>query len=258
MLKYLLAFSITCFGFAASARPFQTEAPRQHADSVIYHSATLTLRKISSHTYVHTSYLETQSFGKVPCNGMIVVDGREAVVFDTPANAESSRELIQFLTTQMAVKINAVIATHFHADCVAGLNEFHNHQISSYAENRTLKIMAAKNTGFNMPQKGFKNKLRLKVGDRKVYAAYLGEGHTRDNVVGYFPVDQVVFGGCLIKEMGAGKGNLEDANTIAWSKTAASIKNTFPQIKIVIPGHGKPGGTELIDYTVQMFQKTGN
>ncbi len=64
-----------------------------------------------------------------------------------------------------------------------------------------------------------------------------------------------MFGGCLIKESGAGKGNLEDANTTDWSLTVTKLKEKYPTTKTVIPGHGKSGGTELLDYTIQLFQQ---
>ena len=85
-------------------------------------------------------------------------------------------------------------------------------------------------------------------------AEFAGEGHTKDNIIGYFPSENVMFGGCLIKEIRAGKGNLEDANVNDWSATVEKIKQEYPKTKIVIPGHGKYGGTELLDYTIKLFQ----
>jgi len=108
---------------------------------------------------------------------------------------------------------------------------------------------------FPTPEKGFDNKLALKVGDRDVVTSFFGEGHTKDNVVGYFPSEKVMFGGCLIKELGAGKGNLEDANESAWPATVTNLKQTYPDVQVVIPGHGKPGDMALLDYTIKLFEK---
>ncbi len=94
----------------------------------------------------------------------------------------------------------------------------------------------------------------MNVGDKKVYAEYFGEGRTKDNIIGYFPEDNAMFGGCLIKELDAKKGNLEDANIKEWPETVRKLKQKYPQTKIVIPGHGKPGGTELFDYTINLFE----
>jgi metallo-beta-lactamase class B len=62
----------------------------------------------------------------------------------------------------------------------------------------------------------------------------------------------------LIKAVGAGKGNLEDANVAVWSETVGKLKRTYPEAKIVIPGHGKTGGTELFDYTIKLFLAAPN
>jgi metallo-beta-lactamase class B len=53
--------------------------------------------------------------------------------------------------------------------------------------------------------------------------------------------------------VGASKGYLGDADTLMWSVTIAKLKAKYPQLKVVIPGHGKPGGVELLDYTEQLF-----
>lgn len=221
--------------------------------SIVYESETLVIRKLSDHTFQHISYLNTQDFGKVPCNGMIVINNNEAIVFDTPADRQSSEELIQYLSETMDHTIKGVIATHFHADCVAGLAEFHENQVSSYASNSTIALLKSREENAVAPQNGFDNFLELTVGGDTVIAEYFGEGHTKDNIIGYYPGENVLFGGCLIKEVDAGKGNLEDANVPAWPETVQKIKRKYPATAIVIPGHGKPGGTELLDYTIQLF-----
>jgi metallo-beta-lactamase class B len=133
------------------------------------------------------------------------------------------------------------------------LEEFHKHGIPSYANNLTIQLARSNNKP--LPKNGFDNLLELTIGDKKVYAEFFGEGHTKDNVIGYFPDEKIIFGGCLIKELGAGKGNLEDANTKDWPLTVATLKEKYPDTKIAIPGHGKSGGTELFDYTIKLFDQ---
>jgi len=229
-------------------------ATEQEIDSLVYQSENLIIRKISPNVYEHTSFLMTDGFGKVPCNGIIVVDQGEAIVFDTPADNETSAELITYFSKNEPYTIKAVIATHFHGDCVGGLNTFHKYQIPSYANNRTIALLKQQKSEFDIPENGFSDTLKLTVGDKKVEAAFLGEGHTKDNIIGYFPEDNVLFGGCLIKEVGAEKGNLEDATIEAWAETVEKVKQNHPQAKIIIPGHGKQGGVELLDYTIELFK----
>ncbi|MFC5625814.1 subclass B1 metallo-beta-lactamase [Algoriphagus winogradskyi] len=222
-------------------------------NSFVYKSETLQIEQISPNTFVHISYLNTDDFGKVACNGMIVINEGEALVFDTPANEEASLELINWLENDQKTVVKGVVATHFHWDCLGGLDEFHSREIPSYASDQTIAL--AKNAGYPLPQIGFKKRLNLQAGKINVINQFLGEGHTRDNFVSYVPSDKVLFGGCMIKALGAGNGNLEDANVGKWSATVLKVKSTFPEIIIVIPGHGKIGGTELLDYTEEMFEK---
>lgn len=237
------------------AEPVESKAENLiSSDSILVQTETLIIRKISEHIYQHTSFLDTESFGRVACNGMLVVNQNEAIVFDTPADNESSIELIEQITKKLNCKINAIVATHFHADCLAGLKEFHASNIPSYAHNKTIELLKLKDSNAELPKNGFDEKLSLTVGDKNVFSEYFGEGHTKDNVIGYFPDDEAIFGGCLIKEVGAGKGNLEDANVGAWPQTVRNLKQKYPETKIVIPGHGKAGGTELFDYTIDLFK----
>lgn len=215
-------------------------------------SQTLVVEKVAEHVYQHTSFLQIQSFGRVGCNGMVVYDKGEAIVFDTPADKDASVELIDWVAQNLKCKVKAVVPTHFHADCLAGLEEFHKRGIPSYANNLTIELAQLKQHA--IPGNGFDKLLELKVGEKNVFVRYFGEGHTKDNVVGYFPEEKVIFGGCLIKEAGAGIGNLEDANVGVWSSTVAKLKEEYPDAKVVIPGHGKAGGTELFDYTIRLFE----
>ena len=217
----------------------------------VYESETLQIEQISPNTFVHISYLNTDDFGKVACNGMIVLNDGEALVFDTPANDDASLELINWIENDQKAKVNGVVATHFHWDCLGGLNEFHAKGIPSYASDKTIEL--AKTAGYPTPEYGFKKKLILKAGSIKVTNQFFGEGHTKDNFVAYVPSDKVIFGGCMIKELGAGNGNLEDANVDEWSATVRKAKSAYPEAQIVIPGHGKIGGTDLLDYTIEMF-----
>lgn len=244
-MKTLIYSSFLLLIFANESLFAQTAQP-------LYQSETLQIEQISLNTFVHISYLNTNDFGKVGCNGMIVIHEGEAIVFDTPTDDKGSRELISWLERERKVKVKAVVSTHFHDDCVGGLGEFHARGIPSYASSKTIEL--AKDEENLVPQKGFKKKLTLKVGGLKVINQFPGEGHTRDNIVSYVPSDQVLFGGCLIKETGASVGYLGDANTKAWSKTVVWVKSAFPEVKTVIPGHGKVGNVELLDYTIQLFE----
>ena len=219
--------------------------------NVVYESEMLTVIKISEHTYQHISYFHIEGFGSFQGNGMIVSYNGEAVVFDTPGDDNTSAELIDWITNELNSRIIVVIPTHSHIDNLGGLNEFHKHGIASYAYNRTIEL-ACKNN-LPVPLYGFDEYMEFYVGDKIVRVEFLGEGHTIDNTIGYFPYENIMFGGCLIKEIGASKGNLEEANVEEWSNTVMEVKMKYPDVKKVIPGHGEIGGIELLNYTIDLF-----
>jgi metallo-beta-lactamase class B len=224
----------------------------KNVEKEVYKSETLLINQISKSVYQHISFFEAQDWGKISGNGMIIVSKNEAIIFDTPPDNETSAELIEWITKSLKSIITAVIPTHYHIDNLGGLSEFHKQGISSYANNETIQI--TKELGLPEPQNGFDKFVELQVGKNKVFVEFLGEGHTRDNVIGYFPLEDILFGGCLIKEVGAGKGNLEEANVDEWAETVRKVKTKYSNAKKVIPGHGKPGGIELLDYTITLFE----
>ena len=228
-----------------------TQKPESFKPKEIYKSNDLTVTQITENCFVHISFLQTNDFGNVPCNGLIVTNNNEAIIFDTPTNENNSEELINWIKGTLKCKINAIIPGHFHEDCLGGLKVFDKNNIPSYANFKTIEL--AKENNSNVPRNSFKDSLTLKVGDKIVTAKFFGEGHTKDNVVGYFPSENVMFGGCLIKEIGAGKGYLGDANVNDWSGTVENVKKAYPDVRIVIPGHGEFGNKELLDYTINLF-----
>jgi metallo-beta-lactamase class B len=225
MIKSLLLilFSVTILsGYAQKNNLFKSK--------VVYKSDDLLVTQISRNSYVHTSFLKTQDFGKVPCNGLIVTDSNEAIVFDTPTNDTNAAVLIQWIKETIHCKINAIIPTHFHDDCLAGLKAFDEQNIPSYAYFKTIEL--AKQNNFSVPKNSFKDSLILAVGSKHIIAKFFGEGHTKDNIVGYFPGEHIMFGGCLIKEIDASKGYLGDANIASWSATAEKVKMEYPNYTI--------------------------
>ena len=219
---------------------------------VIYNSANLIITQIANNSFIHTTYKQTNDFGNVPCNGLIVRNSDETIVFDTPTNNKSAEVLIRWIKESLKCKINAVIPTHFHDDCLGGLKAFDENNISSYAYFKTIEFAKANN--YVVPKNSFNDSLVLKVGDEDIIVKFFGEGHTKENVVAYFSFDKVLFGGCLIKELNASKGYLADANISAWSNTVENVKKEYPNVKIVVPGHGAFGNKKLLDYTIKLFK----
>ena len=246
ILKRLLIIVLILSSIHASAQRQKKFQPK-----TVFESTNIRVIQISPNTYQHISYLQTNDFGNVPCNGLVVCSNQEAIIFDTPTNDSSSNELMRWINVALKTKINAIVPTHFHNDCLGGLKAFDEQGIPSYASAKTIDL--AKANGYVLPKHPFNDTTVLQVGNKIIQIKYFGEGHTMDNVVAYFPSEQVLFGGCLIKELGASKGYLGDANIETWSSTVTKIKKAYPYLKIVVPGHGAVGNQALLDYTIQLF-----
>ena len=225
---------------------------QSQTDSLVYESATLKIRQISSNTFIHISFLDTQDYGKVACNGMLVINDKEAVVLETPVNDQVSEELITWVELKYQARIQAVIVHHFHEDCLGGLKAFHEKNIPSYSNQLTIEL--ADNEGYELPVHSIKKGHLIQVGDHLLRSYYFGPAHTEDNIVTYYEDEQILFGGCMIKSLGAGEGNLADANVSEWSQSVTKLKAELPEIRLVIPGHGKSGGPDLLDYTIKLFE----
>lgn len=246
-LRTLLVIAAFLASLSLSSRAQSTFKPKE-----VYKSDHLTVIQLTKNSFKHISFKQTNDFGNVPCNGLIVRNGNEVIIFDTPTNDKISAELIKWIGEALHCKINAVIPTHFHDDCLGGLQAFDQSGIPSYAYFKTIELAKANNLA--VPKNSFRDSLNLKVGKASVTIKFFGEGHTKDNVIGYFPSERVLFGGCLVKEINASKGYLGDANILEWSNTVEEIKKAYPAVKIVVPGHGEQGDAKLLDYTINLFK----
>lgn len=218
-----------------------------------YESPTLQIKKISEHTYIHISFLESKNYGKVACNGMIVISEKEAVILETPINNEVSEELIMWVEKEHGAEIKAVIVHHFHVDCLGGLGAFHQRKIPSIANQLTIDL-APKN-GYEPPLFAIKSGHQTPVGNSIISTHYFGPAHTADNTISYLEDENILFGGCMIKSLDASRGNTADANLAKWPETIDKIKSRFTSVITVVPGHGREGGSELLDYTIDLFSQ---
>ena len=72
----------------------------------------------------------------------------------------------------------------------------------------------------------------------------------------WIPSERILFAGCMCKDMGANNlGNTADADLMAWQATIEKVMDKFPGARIVIPGHGPIGGTELLRHTDLLLQR---
>ena len=211
----------------------------------------LQVRPLTDSIWLHISSVELEGYGRVAGNGLIVVGQGEAALIDTPWTDEQVRLLFSWAGRDLGVKITMIVPTHSHGDCMGGLAAAHEQGAKSVALEQTRII--ARKQGLPVPTKGFEDETVLNVGDRKIWVRHLGPGHTVDNVVVWIPDEQVLFGGCLVKSAEArGMGYIGEANLVKWPDTLRALESAYPEVKIIVPGHGQPGGGDLLDHTIAL------
>lgn len=215
------------------------------------------LIQLSNRAYVHVSTVEMPTFGKVSSNGLILVDGDEALLFDTPVTNEQTETLVAWVADSLHARVTKFVPNHWHADCMGGLDCLHSLGVQSYASQRTIDIAGEK--GLPQPHHGFQDSLLLELHGIEVLCYYLGAGHALDNTVVWVPSERILFGGCMVKDIDSkGLGNLSDADVTEWRKTIDKVLSRFPSAHIVLPGHGPFGGMELVEHTRDLLKESAN
>jgi metallo-beta-lactamase class B len=211
----------------------------------------VTVRRLADGVWLHTTYFDISGLRNVPANGLIVIDGKHAIMIDLPWTDEQAGVLFDWVARERKATIQKVVPTHFHIDCAGGLAEAHRRGADSFALEKTVEIL--KQTNKPLPKNWFTERMSLSCGDTNVELAFLGGGHTSDNIVAWIPSKKILFAGCLVKSLNAKDiGNTEDADLINYPTTLKKVKERYPDAKIVVPGHGQPGGLDLIDHTIRL------
>ncbi len=220
--------------------------PRQVAEDV-------ELIPLSPALFLHRSYSQTESFGKVGSNGLVHVSGGECLVFDTPMRPDHTEALLSFLEDSLHLQVKGLVVNHFHDDCLGGIEAFHRRGLPSYASELTRQLAGER--GVPLPTETFSRRMTIRFGAEKVECYCPGPAHTRDNIVCWLPAEATLFGGCMVKAVDASKGFTGDASLSEWSGTIEKVRQRYGKARLVIPGHGDTGGTELLDYTIRLFQE---
>ena len=145
---------------------------------------------------MHIGMLQTNTF-RVGCNGLVYIRNGEAVIMDTPIDSVQSLALLRWIE-----------------------NVFRNHCKSGYCEpffmtialpvcpsftGKAFHLMPMQNKnpaaekGVPEPQNGFSGQWDITVGGQKIESRFLGEAHTKDNIVTWIPSEHILFGGCQVK-----------------------------------------------------------
>jgi metallo-beta-lactamase class B len=119
------------------------------------------LIQLTENTYIHRSYKVFDGFGRVASNGLVYVVDSMCIIFDTPVTLKTTTYLLNYLEEDRGLSIKAVVANHFHEDCIAGLDSVHARGIPSYGSKQTIKLALLDNV--TAPQHKFVNRKTFKI-----------------------------------------------------------------------------------------------
>ena len=210
----------------------------------------LEIRKLSSHSWMHTTWRELPEWGMIQSNGLLVVDNGEGLLVDTAWGIDETRDLLQWISDSLNVTIRFAFLTHGHDDRMEGIDVLTAHGIASISHIKTADLVDT------LPDVRFEERIRLHVGDVVVEAFYPGAGHTHDNIVVWVESEALLFGGCMIRgATSTSRGNVADADVVAWPNSVRKLQTRYPHVQHVIPSHAEPGDASLLQHTIDLFEE---
>ena len=226
---------------AASAR-------RQAPDEAVL-AEDVRVRRIAPGVWLHVT-LAGEEWGHVPTNGLLIEDGASSLLVDTGWNVRQAELLLAWAKDALHQPVRAAVVTHFHVDRTGGVPALAARGLPVYASEATARLAAE--LGRSMPEQRLAETQAL--GPLEIF--FPGAGHSRDNLVVWHAASGVLFGGCLVKEGGARElGNVADADVAAWPASLERARQRFPDVREVVPGHGLPGGPELLTHTQALLRE---
>jgi glyoxylase-like metal-dependent hydrolase (beta-lactamase superfamily II) len=185
---------------------------------------------------MHRSWGEV-SGQRYSANGLLV----GSILIDTAWTAEQTSALL------VGARVHKALVTHAHEDRVAGLDVLAQAGVETYGLERTQ--VEARAHGRPSPKHAISGEGELLEGDARVLYFFPGAAHASDNLVVYVPAQKVLFGGCMVRALDAGLGPLEEADLKSWQLAIERVTARFPEATLIVPGHGEPGGRELLAHT---------
>jgi cyclase len=235
---WMLALTIT---LGLGTLRAQVAPPKQVAPGVWF------LEGDSHKGYANTVVIEMQHY-------LVVVDG------SYPGRVE---ELLQEIPTLSAKPIKYAFMTHHHGDHAYGNALWTKAGVTTLATQGVREEMdryeperwrAAQPKRDDMrslpygdverPKQTFRGaKFVLRDGSREVDFLYLGWGHTRGDGYVWLPKEHILCTGDAV--VNGPRNKLWDADLANWPRVIAKAEALGP--KLVLPGHGQPGGVEMME-----------
>ncbi|MCK6551710.1 subclass B1 metallo-beta-lactamase [Myxococcota bacterium] len=237
---------------ASTPRPAPPEAEEPSLLTVL--APDVQLLEVTKRVYVHITKDETDRWGTVPANGLLLFGDDDALLVDTGWKPGQTELLLRWAADVQHKPVRRVVVTHAHTDRIGGIFAL-TASTTVYAQEITVKRLERLGVGVNV--EAYEDRLRLDAAGQEIEVYYPGAGHSEDNAVVWLPEDLILFAGCLVKSSRATElGNREDAVISDWPFSVLKLLEHFGDAELVIPGHGPPGRIDLVSHTLGLLEQT--
>ncbi len=195
---------------------------------------------------------------------IVVVLGRaEALIVDTLTTNPQAREIADDLRELGGPRVAVVVNTHGHYDhvfgnhvfrpaviwgherCVTMIERFGDRQRSTLANEMPQLAADLAEVELDPPDRTFADRATVEIGGRAVELAYLGRGHTDNDIVVRVLDADVLCAGDLL-ENGA-TPYFGDGYPIDWPDTVEVLLGLTGERTVVVPGHGAHAGRPFVE-----------
>ncbi len=217
----------------------------------------LFVQRLSPGVWLHVSLSSDQGAGPVAANGLLVTTGELSVMVDTGWTPRQARQLLDWAAGTLGQPVEHVILTHSHPDRAGGLLALRDREVIIHGHAGTAK--RTERDGKGIVDWTFEFEERVELGGETVELFYPGPGHAQDNIVVWLPRRGVLFAGCLVKSATAQDlGYRGDADLARWPLAVRRIIEHYRDAVVVVPGHGKPRGVELLSHTMELLERASH
>jgi glyoxylase-like metal-dependent hydrolase (beta-lactamase superfamily II) len=216
-------------------------------------------------------------------NAGFVVTPDGVVVFDALGTPSHGWALLREIRKVSDGKLRYVVASHYHADHIYGLQAFRDHtdavivaqeRAGEYKENEETADEKAnqrldqrrgvlfpwvdKNTRVVPPDITFRDRMTIALGDRRFTLLYAGPAHSSSDMMMMVEPDGVLFAGDIVQNSRIPHMNSDDVSTTQWLAALGEVEILDP--KFIVPGHGKAStaAKQAIAFTRDYIQYVRN
>lgn len=201
------------------------------------------------------------------CNQGWVVFKDFVLIIDAnfPGQADEVLKAIRATTDK---PIRFVFDTHYHGDHADGNMQYKKIGATIIAQERSQPLFQTKGLegftraqtdrkdeygalSYELPSLYFSHKLIFDDGEQRVELIFMGHAHTAGDAVAWLPRQKILFTGDAC--VNGAFNYTGDSQTESWISALAGMQELEPTI--VGPGHGEPGGPEVLANQKRYFQE---